>query len=87
MTFEGPQKIAPYVGFCPTPIDTTQVCTWSLTVCHSCCVTACVKVHLPNWVEAIEDKLAENIHDVWAVSKIKGGWKYNEVSLQCTEIK
>ena len=44
------------------------------------CVTVCVKVHLPDWVEAIEDRLAENIHDVWAVSKIDGGWKYNEVS-------
>ena len=39
-----------------------------------------VKVHLPDWVESIEDRLAENIHDVWAVSKIKGGWKYNKVS-------
>jgi len=43
-------------------------------------VNVCVKVCLPYWIEAIEDRLAENIHDVWAVSKIKSGWKYNEVS-------
>lgn len=98
MTFEGPQKLAVYMGFCPTPINTIQVCVCmfcdvvSLMVCHCVslmvchCVTngvsLCVKVHLPNWVQAIEDRLAENIHDVWAVSKIKGGWKYNEVSSQ-----
>lgn len=65
------------MGFSPAPIDTTQVCMYA---CHPWCVTVCVKVHLPDWVEAIEDRLAENIHDVWAVSKIDGGWGYNEVS-------
>ena len=26
LAFEGPQKLAAYMGFTPTPIDTTQVC-------------------------------------------------------------
>ena len=81
LTFEGPQKLAPYMGFSPAAIDTTKVCMlFFVTMCYSQFVTVCVKVHLPQWVEAIEDRLAENIHDVWAESKIKHGWRYNEVS-------
>ena len=29
-------------------------------------------------VENIRDKLAENIHEMWAVSKIENGWVYGE---------
>ena len=25
LTFEGPQRLAPYMGFSPAPIDTTKV--------------------------------------------------------------
>ena len=29
-------------------------------------------------VENIRDKLAENIHEMWAVSKIESGWQFGE---------
>lgn len=29
-------------------------------------------------MENIRDKLAENIHEMWAVSKIETGWVYGE---------
>ena len=29
-------------------------------------------------VENIRDKLAENIHEMWAVSKIENGWQFGE---------
>ena len=36
-------------------------------------------VALPSSVEGIRDKLAENIHEVWATNKIENGWTYHEV--------
>lgn len=36
-------------------------------------------ITLPTYVENVRDKLAENIHEVWAMNKIAAGWKYGEV--------
>ncbi|KAJ8665342.1 hypothetical protein QAD02_007004, partial [Eretmocerus hayati] len=36
-------------------------------------------VNLPSYVEQIRDKLAENIHEMWAMNKIDAGWTYGEV--------
>ncbi|KAL6426510.1 hypothetical protein ACFW04_009145 [Cataglyphis niger] len=36
-------------------------------------------VNLPAYVEQIRDKLAENIHEMWAMNKIEAGWIYGEV--------
>ena len=33
---------------------------------------------LPHYVESIRDKLAENIHETWAMNKIEVGWQYDE---------
>lgn len=33
---------------------------------------------LPAYVETVRDKLAENIHEMWAVNKIEAGWMYGE---------
>ncbi|XP_034937910.1 ryanodine receptor isoform X2 [Chelonus insularis] len=35
-------------------------------------------VNLPAYVEQIRDKLAENIHEMWAMNKIEAGWIYGE---------
>lgn len=36
-------------------------------------------VNLPAYVEQIRDKLAENIHEMWAMNKIEAGWIYGEI--------
>ncbi|XP_043499298.1 ryanodine receptor isoform X4 [Polistes fuscatus] len=35
-------------------------------------------INLPSYVEQIRDKLAENIHEMWAMNKIEAGWIYGE---------
>ena len=36
-------------------------------------------IQLQAFVENIRDKLAENIHEMWAVTKIETGWLYGEI--------
>ena len=36
------------------------------------------QIQLQPMVENIRDKLAENIHEMWAVSKIESGWQFGE---------
>ncbi|VUZ49839.1 unnamed protein product, partial [Hymenolepis diminuta] len=36
------------------------------------------KIHLPNVVERIRDKLAENLHELWSMRKIEQGWVFGE---------
>ncbi|KAH1003553.1 hypothetical protein HUJ04_003457 [Dendroctonus ponderosae] len=35
-------------------------------------------VGLPSYIESIKDKLAENIHEMWAMNKIEAGWAWGE---------
>ncbi|KAL3874970.1 hypothetical protein ACJMK2_037916, partial [Sinanodonta woodiana] len=35
-------------------------------------------VQLPAYIENVRDKLAENLHEVWAMNKIEQGWTYGE---------
>lgn len=35
-------------------------------------------VTLPSSVDNIKDKLAENIHEMWALNKIEAGWCWGE---------
>ncbi|XP_014249566.1 ryanodine receptor isoform X2 [Cimex lectularius] len=35
-------------------------------------------ITLPNHVETIRDRLAENIHEMWAMNKIEAGWIFGE---------
>jgi ryanodine receptor 2 len=36
------------------------------------------QIQLAAFVENIRDKLAENIHEMWAVTKIETGWCFGE---------
>ncbi|XP_077528941.1 ryanodine receptor isoform X3 [Haemaphysalis longicornis] len=36
-------------------------------------------ITLPNYIESVRDKLAENVHEVWAMNKIDSGWRYADV--------
>lgn len=36
-------------------------------------------VVLPHFAMAIHEKLAENLHELWAMRKIELGWSYGEV--------
>ncbi len=38
------------------------------------------EVNLPNQIQELHPKLAENMHELWAMHKIENGWKYGEVS-------
>uniref|UniRef100_A0AA85JZA6 Ryanodine receptor n=1 Tax=Trichobilharzia regenti TaxID=157069 RepID=A0AA85JZA6_TRIRE len=35
-------------------------------------------IQLPNYVEIVRDRLAENLHEMWSMRKIDQGWKYGE---------
>jgi ryanodine receptor 2 len=35
-------------------------------------------VSLASYIESIRDKLAENIHEMWAMNKIEAGWQWGE---------
>ena len=37
------------------------------------------EITLPNELLELTEKIAKNTHDVWAVGRIKEGWKYGEV--------
>ncbi|XP_048731868.2 ryanodine receptor-like isoform X6 [Ostrea edulis] len=36
-------------------------------------------IQLPVYIEKVRDRLAENLHEIWAMSKIEQGWKYGEI--------
>ena len=38
-------------------------------------------MQLPTYIESVRDKLAENIHELWALGKIEQGWTFGEVRL------
>ena len=37
-----------------------------------------VQITLPTYIETIRDRLAENIHEIWAMNKIDEGWVFGE---------
>ncbi len=36
------------------------------------------KIELPSELEALMEKIAENVHENWAVGRINDGWVYGE---------
>ena len=40
-------------------------------------------VQMPNYFDTVRDKLAENLHEIWAMNKIEQGWRYADVRLLC----
>ncbi|KAJ8309071.1 hypothetical protein KUTeg_013945 [Tegillarca granosa] len=36
-------------------------------------------IQLPAYIEVIRDRLAENMHEMWAMGKMEQGWSYGEV--------
>ena len=39
----------------------------------------CPQIVLPPHLERIREKLAENIHELWALTRIEQGWTYGPV--------
>ncbi|XP_048259812.1 ryanodine receptor-like isoform X9 [Haliotis rufescens] len=37
------------------------------------------RIQLPAFIENVRDKLAENLHEMWAMNKVEQGWTYGEV--------
>jgi ryanodine receptor 2 len=40
------------------------------------------QIQLPPYIDSVRDKLAENLHEIWAMSKIEQGWKYSDVIIR-----
>lgn len=86
--FLGPTQSLTHTSFTPCPVDTAQVnrATHSLSniVFNSCLQITLYYQHLqivlPPHLERIREKLAENIHELWAVTRIEQGWIYGVVS-------
>lgn len=38
------------------------------------------QIPLPTYIENVKEKLAENLHELWAMSKIENGWIWGEVN-------
>lgn len=36
------------------------------------------EVELPEELTELTEKIAENVHDIWAIGRIKEGWTYGE---------
>lgn len=36
-------------------------------------------VHLPDYLECLTEKMARNVHEVWAEGRMKEGWRYGPV--------
>ena len=39
----------------------------------------CPQIVLPPHLERIREKLAENIHELWALTRIEQGWTYGQI--------
>ena len=35
-------------------------------------------IELPNELNSLIEQMAENVHDIWAMSRMKEGWSYGE---------
>lgn len=36
------------------------------------------EIYLPSELDSLTEMIAENVHDVWAIGRIREGWHYNE---------
>ena len=71
----------------PHSVDTTLLETSLVrileSVQHFCYILH--QVQLPTYVENVREKLAENIHELWAMGKVEAGWSFGEVSKLISE--
>lgn len=82
----GPTQSLSHTAFTPCPVDTIQVKLFSnLIHLHFFSPTALnlllFQIVLPPHLERIREKLAENSHELWAVTRIEQGWTYGPVSI------
>lgn len=36
-------------------------------------------IQMPNFIDGVRDRLAENLHEIWAMNKIEQGWRYADM--------
>lgn len=46
---------------------------------HRFFVFSVSQIVMPPYLEKVRDRLAENIHELWAMNKIELGWSYGKV--------
>ena len=74
----GPLDIDDKIAFVPKPVDTSTVGEMTKSASKTNYTPFLSQIQLQPMVENIRDKLAENIHEMWAVSKIENGWQFGE---------
>ena len=52
---------------------------WSFQLLFTIFFTSTLQVQLPTYIDNCREKLAENIHELWAMGKMEQGWIYHEV--------
>ena len=57
------------------------VVRWSMLSCSIIYLYLVLQIQLPSYVDGVRDKLAENIHELWAMGKIEQGWLFSGVSI------
>lgn len=83
----GPTQSLSHTAFTPCPVDTIQVKYYFLFLSpffHLHVLTVLnllfFQIVLPPHLERIREKLAENSHELWAVTRIEQGWTFGQVS-------
>lgn len=81
----GPTQSLSHTAFTPCPVDTIQVkssfyCFHFLFFMLCWFIRVSFQIVLPPHLERIREKLAENSHELWAVTRIEQGWTYGPVS-------
>jgi ryanodine receptor 2 len=38
------------------------------------------QIQMPGFIDGVRDKLAENLHEIWAMNKIEQYWRFAEVT-------
>lgn len=81
----GPTQSLSHTAFTPCPVDTIQVKSYSIIIFIFISSTALnsllFQIVLPPHLERIREKLAENSHELWAVTRIEQGWTFGAVSV------
>ncbi|KPP74149.1 hypothetical protein Z043_106725, partial [Scleropages formosus] len=82
----GPTQSLSHTAFTPCPVDTVQVRALllgspeqSTAPCPQLTPMFYLQIVLPPHLERIREKLAENSHELWAVTRIEQGWTYGPI--------
>ena len=76
-TLAGPLPVEDDIAYVPAPVDTSNIQLPRFDPLFPEDFPV-VLILLLSFVENIRDKLAESIHEMWAMGKIEAGWTFGE---------